>query len=419
LAFIAMPFAVRLGTEIPSRLFLKDAYRFARSFHCPSPEGAVRRVDSSHGVHRVCPFVDIGSARPLPLAETSFGGKVPPFPHVPSLPFLPASTVYSARRPASLLHLAADRGVRPVSGPGAEARRAVLVGGTPFEAFPSPAASSRHRCSPEGVRCSPRVVPSRRWSWLPRRLRVATPVVCRPGPRPQGFAPPKSPLQTIGVATSRRPMLPWAYWSDTVRGSRTVAGQQAAGRSTPEGEKRHRGCLRAASHSWAVVRTKSELPPACSKLRVGDHRPARCTQGARSRSVGCGLEGATPAAPRGFGVGRQSAWARQQAGGLRLVRGRAAVSVDPPSGVSEEALSGRALLPPRPFAARLLPGWLRTTLSDVRARLSRRVGARGRRGPRLFHRCPRASASSAAAVHPRVSSLRLGPPPRRWPDVRT
>lgn len=238
MAFVAMPFALRLGTKIPSRLFLKDAYRFARSFHCPSPEGAVRRVDSSHGVHRVCPFADISTARPLPLAETSFGGKVPPFPHVPSLPFLPASTVSSARRPASLLHLAADRGVRPVSGPGAEARRAVPVGGTPFEAFPSPAASSRHRCAPEGVRCTPRVVPSRRCSWLPRRLRVATRVVCRPGPRPQGFAPPKSPLQTIGVATSRRPMLPWAYWSDTVRGSRTVAGQRAAGRSTPEGGER-------------------------------------------------------------------------------------------------------------------------------------------------------------------------------------
>jgi len=193
LAFIAMPFALRLGTKIPSRLFLKDANRFARSFHCPSPEGAVRRVDSSHGVHRVCPFADISTARPLPLAETSFGGKVPPFPHVPSLPFLPATTVYSARRPASLLHLAASRGVRPVSGPCAEA-----LGPFPWAVHPSklfPLQQPRHvtNSTPEGVRCTPRFVPSRRCSWLPRRRRVATLMVCRPSPRPQGFAPLKSP----------------------------------------------------------------------------------------------------------------------------------------------------------------------------------------------------------------------------------
>jgi hypothetical protein len=111
-----MPFALRLGTKIPSRLFLEDAYRFARSFHCPSSEDAVRRSDSSHGVHRVCPFADINTARPLPLVETSFGKEMPLSSHVPSMSFLATSTVYSARRPASLLHLAASRGVRPVSG---------------------------------------------------------------------------------------------------------------------------------------------------------------------------------------------------------------------------------------------------------------------------------------------------------------
>jgi hypothetical protein len=117
LAFVAMPFALRLGTKIPSRLFLKDTYRFARSFHCPLSEDAVRRSDSSHGVHRVCPFTDISTARQLQLAETSLGEEMPLSSHVPSLSFLPTSTVYSARRPASLLHLAASRGVRPVLGP--------------------------------------------------------------------------------------------------------------------------------------------------------------------------------------------------------------------------------------------------------------------------------------------------------------
>lgn len=189
-----------------------------------------------------------------------------------------------------------------------------------------------------------------------------------------------------------------------------------------------------ASHSWARFERVSELSPACSKLRVDDHRPGgrfrrdaamvgrmlpssrnshwtsisrrrwpmpvnagrslcpRAVAAAVSTSAGRNLclrtrlvrvsadRGPTPKGrsgwprgcdahcPEGLWVDLQSAWARQQAGGLWLVRGRAAVSVDPPSGVSEEALSGRVLLSPRPLAARLLPGWLRTTLSGVRAR---------------------------------------------------
>jgi len=50
-----MPFALRLGTKILSRLSYKDTYRFARSSHHPSSEDAVQRSDSSHGVHRVSP----------------------------------------------------------------------------------------------------------------------------------------------------------------------------------------------------------------------------------------------------------------------------------------------------------------------------------------------------------------------------
>jgi len=87
-------------------------------------------------------------------------GPGPPRPElVPSLPFLPASTVYSAeqrsedrcfRRPAGLLHPAAGHGVRQVSellycllaarGRGVSAFRSLSRWRRPFEAFPSPAA---------------------------------------------------------------------------------------------------------------------------------------------------------------------------------------------------------------------------------------------------------------------------------------
>jgi hypothetical protein len=45
----------------------------------------------------------------------TFGSDLPRSELVPPLPFLPASTVFSARRPAGLLHPAADTGVRHVS----------------------------------------------------------------------------------------------------------------------------------------------------------------------------------------------------------------------------------------------------------------------------------------------------------------
>jgi len=48
--------------------------------------------------------------------DPSFGSNQPRSELVPPLPFLPASTVFSARQPAGLLHPAADHGVRHVSG---------------------------------------------------------------------------------------------------------------------------------------------------------------------------------------------------------------------------------------------------------------------------------------------------------------
>jgi len=50
--------------------------------------------------------------RPLPANR---GSRMPPLEHVPSLSFLPTSTVYSAQGLAGLLHPAADHGVRLVS----------------------------------------------------------------------------------------------------------------------------------------------------------------------------------------------------------------------------------------------------------------------------------------------------------------
>jgi len=48
--------------------------------------------------------------------DPSFGSDLPRSELVPPMPFLPASTVFSARQPAGLLHPAADHGVRHVSG---------------------------------------------------------------------------------------------------------------------------------------------------------------------------------------------------------------------------------------------------------------------------------------------------------------
>ena len=79
----------------------------------------------------------------------SFGSKLPRSEHVPSLPFFPTSTVYSARHPAGLLHPASGHGVRHVSGllpvrcPKARGGRLAFPGGaTPFGAFPF--ATGRH-----------------------------------------------------------------------------------------------------------------------------------------------------------------------------------------------------------------------------------------------------------------------------------
>lgn len=112
----------------------------------------------------------------------SFGPKLPHPGHVPPLPFLPAPTVYSARHPAGLLHPATSHGVRRVWGLGFGPKTSTTAlphDAKPFEAFPSPAASSASPRFPEFTADSfPHVVVPGSW---PRARRVAT-VCSRPLP---------------------------------------------------------------------------------------------------------------------------------------------------------------------------------------------------------------------------------------------
>jgi len=187
------------------------------------PKAASQGLDSSHGVHR-CPFTDMTviCVHSRLDRRPDFGEGLPRPSRVPSLSFLPTSTVFSAepwsedrgfRRSAGLLHPAAGHGVRQVSmlpygfwppadvvGPRFEAlshwRR-------PFEAFSSPvavplvtAASFRRKSlSRESVRVHRGAGPSRRWIVV---VRSVLPRIRTPRPRPQGFAPPKSPLPWPG-----------------------------------------------------------------------------------------------------------------------------------------------------------------------------------------------------------------------------
>jgi len=73
------------------------------------------------GLSKDHPSADISPMRPVPACYLSkeiaaFGPTLPSVRHLPSLPFLSASTVYAACCLAGLLHPAASHGVRVVSG---------------------------------------------------------------------------------------------------------------------------------------------------------------------------------------------------------------------------------------------------------------------------------------------------------------
>jgi len=188
------------------RLSIRDRSYLMRSFagSCtPEPPLIVRRR-SRQAPARRSPVSDssLGVVQRSPLHRNRRRASTPRSPEgsplargchtsklVPSLSFLPTSTVYSAHHPAGLLHPASGRGVRCVSSPVRMRPEDHLLAIpfpaahiTPFRAFPSPSAAPRHR-----GRC-PLVVPLSPSTAARERALVAG--SDRP---PQGLAPTSSP----------------------------------------------------------------------------------------------------------------------------------------------------------------------------------------------------------------------------------
>jgi len=150
------------------------------------------------------PSTDIHTSRPVqsPPERGFLGLMLPSIRHLPSLSFLPTSTVYSANCSAGLLHPAASHGVRAVSSWASlplchhiswSSRPFPSSLLTPFEAFPSLKAVPRHR-----GRCHPAVASSHRFQCA--------------SAQPYGFTPSSSPLSAIGVSADDPPLLPWALF---------------------------------------------------------------------------------------------------------------------------------------------------------------------------------------------------------------
>jgi hypothetical protein len=95
---------------------------FARSRLHPAPEGTMRRRTPLMRFIKV-PLRRSSSVRPLRSEDPA--GKMPTPRHVPPMSFPTTTTVYSAQRPAGLLHPATDHRVRLVS-PRLEAEASVL-----------------------------------------------------------------------------------------------------------------------------------------------------------------------------------------------------------------------------------------------------------------------------------------------------
>jgi hypothetical protein len=137
-----------------------------------------------------------------------FGPKQPCSGLVPPLPFFPASAVYSARHPAGLLRPASGHGVRHVSGLPLPCARRHRAGArlsrwrSTLRSFPLRGRSlcvTAHRF--------PLTVGLGFRSWIRACCHARTRVL-PPVSRPQGFAPPRSPLRLAGVATTKLPDAP-------------------------------------------------------------------------------------------------------------------------------------------------------------------------------------------------------------------
>jgi len=149
----------------------------------------------------------IRTARPLPDGRPPFGTGLPAPVLVPPLPFLPASTVFSARSFAGLFHPATGPEVRPVSNLRRHRPRASPRGAPDPSILPGSAVFSHTLQSlPLVVRrtASPRPLPSRRSS------------------RPQGLSRPTSPLSRSRVAAGSDPLLSWASFPFRVLPARSA-----------------------------------------------------------------------------------------------------------------------------------------------------------------------------------------------------
>jgi hypothetical protein len=148
---------------------------------------------------------------------------------VPSVPFLPASTVCSAAGPTRVGSSAWRRFVAPCSRPwGSPCFRrrrrptAVPIRGSE-DVGPSPPpfpmastlrsvllAGSLAVVTARSSREELAFTDGRALSSLSRSRRAASPRCAGAGPRPQGFVPPESPFRPPDVSVGGRSMLPWA-----------------------------------------------------------------------------------------------------------------------------------------------------------------------------------------------------------------
>jgi hypothetical protein len=247
------------------------------------------------------PSTDSTAARPLPAGrprrgQSPFGSELPPSEHVPSLPFLPASTVYAASTACGFVAPRSrswgsprfqPRGLPPASR--VPCLDAFPDGAIPFGAFPSIAAVPRHRGR------YPLAVPPRFDSQVPRvsaqgRLSLQ-------GCRPQGVAPQPSPLRGSGVSTRSPPDAPLGLESPRSLGGPSLQPSEercwpTGIRAAPEGDGRSTGHA-GRTTAVATVHSRGSKPPrypavlACfwPEGRRPTRAPSRCSWSVELASV--------------------------------------------------------------------------------------------------------------------------------------
>lgn len=287
--------------------------------------------DSSHGVRPKSPlhrYEYVASTPGGPPRGPAFGPKLPRSELVPPLSFHPTSTVYSAPYRAGLLHPAAGREVRQVSGP--RCRPARRRGGgarpprwrRPFEAFPSLAAFPRCRVlGPLAVAASvrlpaalPRLGLARCWldlrALLRQRVRCAGPRCRRPSPdAPLGLEPRwgvrriragrRSALAVRPPEPRPRQAGPWRRWPREEAKSPTAP-------NAPERAPCRPG--RTARLATAALESPLWLPRERALPPEGGVAPGAAPEGTTvaSRSAGCAAASSGAAGVLGPSVDRDS-----------------------------------------------------------------------------------------------------------------